>query len=283
VDEGTEALLRMALCDLTGSEAFGAAMERCESLAADSASFPALARATYHLDGLLSYGTARRLPAERLGDLAARLFARSVLHLPAAAVCGDEAANEVRQTLLALHELVQRGGPVVGTSVESYWEALASLAERGATHPGLRGLALVLLELAGRLGPGELADRLRYWLSIAVDATDNARLVAGLFALHRATLVRNPALIAAVTDFLLGLELDQLTPLLPVLRRGLGGLSAAERSYLSETLAGVLGLERGRASRTLALASADRDWLREADQAVGATLDDWKVRYGIGA
>ena len=85
----------------------------------------------------------------------------------------------------------------------------------------------MLLELAGRLRPGELPTRLRYWLSIAADAADNARLVAGLFALHRATLVRNPALIGAVTDFLLGLELDQLTPLLPVLRRGLGGLSRA--------------------------------------------------------
>ena len=108
----------------------------------------------------------------------------------------------------------------------------------------------MLLELAGRLGPGELTERLRYWLSMAADAVDNARLVAGLFALHRATLVRNQAVIGAVTDFLLGLELDQLTPLLPVLRRGLGRLSGPERGYLSETLGSILGLElAGRAGR----------------------------------
>jgi hypothetical protein len=283
VDEGTEALLHMALCDLTDGPAFVSALDRCEALAADSGSFPALARATYHLDGLLGYGSARRLPAERLRELAGRLFARAVLNLPAAAVCGDEAADEVRQTLLALHELVQRGGPVAQRSIDGYWEAVASVAERQATHPGLRGLALVLLELAGRLGPGELTERLRYWLSIAVDATDNARLVAGLFALHRATLVRNQAVIGAVTDFLLGLELDQLTPLLPVLRRGLGKLTGPERGYLSETLAGILGLAQRRASRALALASADLEWLHEADRAVAATLADWKARYGIGA
>jgi len=283
VDDGTDVLLQMALCDLAGSPAFIAALDRCDALAADSGSFPALARATYHLDGLLAYGAARVLPADRLRDLAGRLFARAVLHLPAAAGCGDEAAGEVRQTLLSLHELVQRGRPVVGAAEGSYWEAIAALAERPVTHPGLRGLALVLLELAGRLEPGELTARLRYWLSLAADAVDNARLVAGLFALHRATLVRNPALIGAVTDFLLGLELDQLTPLLPVLRRGLGGLSGAERSYLSETLTRVLGLESGRAGRALALASTDRAWLREADQAVAATLADWKARYGIGA
>jgi hypothetical protein len=283
IDAGTEVLLNMTLCDLAASPAFAAALDRCESLAADSGSFPALARSTYHLDGLLAYGAARKLPAERLRELAGRLFARAVLALPAAAVCGDEAADEVRQTLLALHELVQRGGPVVETVGERYWEAISALAERAATHPGLRGLALVLLELGGRLKPGELADRLRYWLSLAADAVDNARLVAGLFALHRATLVRSPALIGAVTEFLLGLELDQLTPLLPVLRRGLGGLNGPERGYLSETLTGVLGLERRRAGRALALASTDREWLHEADQAVAATLADWKVRYGIGA
>ena len=136
VDEGTEALLRMALCDLAGGPAFTAALARCEALAADSGSFPALARATYHLDGLLAYGAARKLPADRLLDLAGRLFARAVLHLPAAAVCGDEAADEVRQTLLALHELVQRRGPVVGTAEESFWEAVAAVAERQRDAPG---------------------------------------------------------------------------------------------------------------------------------------------------
>ena len=283
VDAGTEALLRMALCDLAAGPAFSAALARCEALAADSGSFPALARATYHLDGLLGYGAARKLPSDQLLELAGRLFARAVLHLPAAAVCGDEASDEVRQTLLALHELVQRRGPVVGAAAESFWAAVGAVAERQASNPALRGLTLVLLELGGRLGPGELADRLRYWLSIAADAGENARLVAGLFALHRATLVRNRALIGAVTAFLLDLELDQLTPLLPVLRRGLGNLGGPERTYLSETLAAVLGLDGESAGRALALASTDREWLHEADRAVAATLVEWKERYGIGA
>jgi hypothetical protein len=141
----------------------------------------------------------------------------------------------------------------------------------------------VLLELGGRLEPGELSDRLRYWLSLAADAADNARLVAGLFALHRATLVRNRVLIGAVTEFLLGLELDQLTPLLPVLRRGLGNLAGPERAYLSETLAAMLGLDGNRAGRALSLASTDREWLYEADRAVAGTIESWKERYGIGA
>jgi hypothetical protein len=141
----------------------------------------------------------------------------------------------------------------------------------------------VLLQLASRLADGELIDRLRYWLSAVTDAADNARLVAGLFALHRATLVRNRQLIRAVTEFLVGLELEQLTPLLPVLRRGLGDLSGPERVYLTETLAAILGLSGTTARRALDITSADRVWLAEADRAVEATLQDWKVRYGIGA
>jgi hypothetical protein len=282
VDDGTGVLLQMALCDLAGGPDFAAALARCEALAADTGSFPALARATYHLDGLLAYGAARTLPAERLLDLAGRLFARAILHLPAAAVCGDDAADDVRKTLLALHELVQRGGPVVGDLRETFWQEVGTVAERPATHPGLRGLTLVLLELGGRLQPGALTDRLRYWLSLTADASDNARMVAGLFALHRATLVRNRAVIGAVTEFLVGLELDQLTPLLPVLRRGLGTLGGPERTYLSETLSAVLGLDGRQAGQALALASTDRLWLQEADRAVATTLESWKDRYGIG-
>jgi hypothetical protein len=283
VDAGTDVLLRLTLCDLAGSAQFGAALDRCEVLAADSGSFPALARATYHLDGLLAYGAARSLPADRLRDLAERLCARAVLQLPAAARCGDEGADEVRAMLLDLHELVQRGSPVVPAGAGAYWEAVSTVADRPATNPSLRGVALALLELGGRLGPNELAGRLRYWLSMAAEAADNARLVAGLFSLHRPTLVRNRAIVRAVTEFLLDLELEQLQPLLPALRRGLGGLKAFERSSLTESLADVLGLERRRTGRMLALASADLEALREADRAVEATLADWKERYGIGA
>jgi hypothetical protein len=278
VDDGTAVLLRMALCDLANS--FPAALERCEALAADSASFVALARATYHLDGLLAYGAARRLPAERLGALAARLFARAVLHLPDAAVCGDDAAAEIEPALTGLHELVRRQSPAAGDAA-AFWDAVEAVAARADSHPGLRGLALVLLELGGRLDRGALAARLRYWLSAAPEAADNARLVAGLFTLHRGTLVRNRALIGAVTDFLAELSIEQLTPLLPVLRRSLGNLSAAERTYLEETLAAILGLRADAADGAPALTPAQTAWLREADAAVAATLADWRERYGI--
>jgi hypothetical protein len=278
IDAGTEVLLRLALCDLV--DALPAALARCEALGADSASFPALARATYHLDGLLSYGAARKLPAVRLGELAARLFARAALHLPAAVRCGDEDAAEVQETLTALHDLVQRRSPAAGDPA-AFWTSVQTVADLPGAHPQLRGLALVLLELNGRLGRDELAARLRFWLSRAAEAVDNARLIAGLFSLHRATLVRNRALVGAVTDFLCTLSIEQLTPLLPVLRRSLGNLSAAERNYLSETLAAVLGVGASEAGRALRITSADLAVLREVDTAVATLLAGWKERYGI--
>jgi hypothetical protein len=278
IDDGTTVLLEMALCDLSG--ALPAALDRCEALAADSGSFPALARATYQLDGLLSYGSARRLPTDRLGDLARRLFTRAVLHLPASVRCGDEAAAEVSGTLTTLYELVRRRSPVAGDP-EPFWDAVRAVAGLPGSHAGLRGLALVLLELGGVLAEGELAQRLRYWLSVTAEAGDNARLVAGLFTLNRGTLLRNRGLIAAVTGFMNALEIEELTPLLPVLRRRLGDLSPAERVYLAETLERVLGLAGGDAARTLGLSSADELLLREADAAVAAVLAEWGSRYGI--
>ena len=275
IDEGTAILLRLALCEL--SAPFPAALVRCEALAADSGSFPALARAAFHLDSLLAYGAARRLPENQLADLAARLFVRASLHLPAAAICADDAAEEVEQTLTPLAELVRRGSRAAAPDV--FWEAIETIAAMEGTHPGLRGLALTLLEVEGRLEAGELARRLRPWFSIG-DAAANARLVAGIFSLHRGTLIRNRTLIAAVTEFLLGLEIDALIPLLPALRRTLGDLSAAERMYLAETLGGVVGVQLSR-TVTLNLSDLERSLVRDADAAVAATLAEWRERYGI--
>ncbi len=278
IDSGTGVLLSLALCELT--DRFGQALERCEALAADSDSFPALARAVYHLDGLLSYGSARRLPVAELTDLAGRLFLRASLHLPAAALGGDDAAEEVRQTLTPLYELVGRTSPVIADP-EPFWSAVETVATMEQSHPSLRGLCLVLLQLGGRLTLEELSARLRYWLSTAAEAAENAKLVAGLFALHRGTLVRNRPLIGAVTDFLLELEIEQLVPLLPTLRRTLGSLSPAERAYLSEALASVLGIGTGEARQALKLAETDQALLREADSTVAQVLAEWRERYGI--
>jgi hypothetical protein len=278
IDGGTQVLLQMALCDLT--ERLSEATARCEALAADSASFPALARATFHLDGLLSYGAARRLPAARLRALAGRLFARAALHLPSAAACGDEAAREIQEALTAVHDLVSRRCAAIEDAAP-FWTSVEAVADLPGTHPHLRGLALVLLEMDGRLGRDQLAGRLRFWLSRGREATDNAKLVAGLFALHRGTLVRNAALIGAVTDFLVSLDVPRLVPLLPVLRRSLGLLSTAERTYLTETLARLLGLSGRETGWAMRLSSTDLAMLREADAAVAQTLATWEERYGI--
>jgi hypothetical protein len=276
IDEGTGVLLQLALCDLP--DPFPAALQRCETLAADSGSFPALARSVYHLDGLLSYGAARQLPREELADLAGRLFVRAMLHLAAAINCADEAAADVEQTLTPLAELVRKGSPTAAPDL--FWETIESVAAIEGCHPSLRGLALTLLEVEGRLPPGELARRLRRWLSVA-DPAANARLVAGVFSLHRGTLIRNRSLLTAVTDFLMELEIEALIPLLPALRRSLGNLSRSERSYLAEALAGVLGLDHA-PPLSLNLSDVERAIVREADSAVAATLAGWKERYGIG-
>jgi hypothetical protein len=277
VDAGVLVLLRAVLCDL--QSAIPNAMQRCETLAADSAGFPALARAAYHVDSLLTFGAARKLPAERLAALGTRLFARAVAHLTSAVQCGDEDAVEVQETLTSLSELARRRTPVAGADL--FWETVEQVSGQKNTHAGLRGLAFVLLELGGRLAPGELARRLRYWLSVSAEADDHARLVAGVFSLHRGTLIRNRSVIGAVTEFMAGLEIEQLVPLLPVLRRSLGNLSNAERAYLAETLDGLLGLRPAESTAVLRLSATDELQLREANQRVTAILEDWKGRYGI--
>jgi hypothetical protein len=278
IDDGTHVLFELALCDL--ADAMAPALDRCDALAADSTSFVALANAAYHLDALLSYGSARRLPIERLTELAVRLYERAVLALTAAVSCGDDEVPSVQARLQELHELVRRGSRAAADP-EAFWTSVERVAEIAGSHPSLRGLALVLLQIDGRLGAEELASRLRYWLSAVDVPTENAQLIAGLFAVHRGTLVRDRSLITAVTDFLLELEIEQLTPLLPVLRRTLGGLSNSERAYLAETLERVLGLEVAESRRVLRLSSTELEELRAADAEVAEVLAGWRERYGI--
>ena len=116
-----------------------------------------------------------KAPLGPLGWLAERLFARAVVLLPAAALCGDAAAAEVEQALTSLHELVQRRGAVAADPA-AFWTAVGRVAEMDGTHPSLRGLALVLLELGGHLEPGDLAARLRFWLSATVEAKDKNQI-----------------------------------------------------------------------------------------------------------
>ena len=89
-------------------------------------------------------------------------------------------------------------------------------------------------------------------------------------------------MVGAVTEFLAGLEVETLIPLLPALRRSLGDLSPAERSYLSETLAKVLGLDHATRLTGPVLNEVDLARLREADALVAVTLAEWRERYGIG-
>lgn len=275
IDEGADVLLQLTLCDLPA--AFAQALRRCETLAADNASFPAIARAAFHLDALLALGTARRLPEQELAGLAARLFVRAALHLPAASQCGDEAALEIEASLIPLAELVRKGSPIAAADL--FWDAVCAVSELDSAHPGLRGLALTLLEIGERLPPGALAHRLqRLLLGASPDA--GARLVAGLFRLRRGTLVRHRALIGAITDFLLSLEIETLLPLLPALRRTLGDLSPAERAYLQETLAAIFGHEEGSAVPAR-VPDALRARLGQADAAVAAVLSMWRDDYGI--
>lgn len=275
IDGATEALLRMALCDLRAP--FETAFARCERLAAGTTSFPPLARAAYHLAALVAYGATRRLPEAQVAELGRRLFDRAALQLPAAAVCGDEDAERVETALLPLFQLARRPGGVDG---DLLWSRVATVSERESAHPRLRGLCLSTLHAEGRLTSLELGEGLRSLLATP-DAAAQAHAVAGVFAVNRAALVRDRGLVAAVTTFLAFLSIERLIPLLPALRRTFGGLAAAERAYLTETLGEVLGRSDGRPAPLPPLSAVAHAHLAELDAEVTAVLAGWEERYGI--
>ena len=159
VDEGRDVLLRLALCDLHGP--FPAALARCEALAADSASFPALARAAFRLDGLLAYGAARRLPVEPLGRSGRAPLRPGRAAPPARRRLRRRGGRGDRADAQA----AGRAGPAPPPGIaepELFWETSPRSQPGPSANPALRGLCLTLLELGGRLESGELARRLRF-------------------------------------------------------------------------------------------------------------------------
>ena len=203
------------LCAIS-CEPFPAALELCESLAADSASFPALARAAYHLDGLLDLRRgAPPARSTRSTSLAQRLFARAVLHL-------SERRSTVATTRVrgrAAGGLAPRAGPPRKLDRRRRGGILG--CRRAGSHAAdLPSSAAGLLPRpAGaerrQRQPASSRRGCAIWLSLRAEAADNARLVAGLLPCTGARSFAIGTLIGAVTEFLSGLAIERLIPLLP--------------------------------------------------------------------
>jgi hypothetical protein len=252
----------------------GAALAACDRHAAGDDDLPSLARATFVLSGLVSFGSSRTradLGDEALRSLCRKTFDRALLRVPAACACGDEAAAAPKRALRTLHE-VALAQPLVDRA--AWFEAARALVDSYAVNPGTSGLAAGLLYLAQVLGEEDVSRIVGQRLSDALEPARAASFLAGFFEVNALSLVKSRAVVGALDAFLQGIDRERFRDTLPVLRRAFGALGATERRYLLENVLGARKIgDKARAAQAVLL-EKDKDKLKAMSEDLAKAMDD---------
>ena len=234
-----------------------------EAAAASAVDVDHLLGAVPPLARVARYGDVRGTPAERVGPVLRGLFARALLALPGACASLDDAAALARAEALAkFHAVVPlvaeaEAGTATGaatgagaaagaeagaeaataTGAEAEWRAvLARLADDGAIHGLVRGLAARLLLEVGALAGAELEGLARRSLSRALPPRDAAAWLEGLLRGSALGVLHQDGLWTALDAWLVGLDAEAFEAQLPLLRRAFAAFTPAERRRMGERL-----------------------------------------------
>nr|WP_245545942.1 DUF5682 family protein [Nocardia higoensis] len=256
----TDALEQALLADLTG--AVPALIGRRAEIAALDHDVTHLLAALPGLIRTLRYGDVRGTDTAALAEVADGLLVRACAGLPGAVTGLDTAAAEQLRALLdAVHLAIHIRDDADATA--TWIDALTRLADRDGVHGALVGRAVRLLTDAGVLASEEAAVRLSAALSVGTTATQKASWVDGFVGGQGLLLVHDRPLLRLIDRWLRGLDEDQFTETLPVLRRTFGTFESGERQAI------------GRAVR-------DSGARAPAPAAAVAVIDDERGRRAMG-
>lgn len=190
---------------------------------------PALARAA-------RYGNVRQTDTSALGVVADGLLVRICAALPATvASLSDEAAAVLVPQLRDVHAAVLLQGEQA-THRELWLEVIGRIASRDDVHGLIGGRLTRLLVDAEVLSRAEGGLRLRRALSVGADPLAKAAWVEGFLAGGALLLIHDPALLAALDEWVSSLGDEAFVELLPLIRRTLGTFSSPERRSIGNQL-----------------------------------------------
>jgi hypothetical protein len=185
----------------------------------------------------LRYGDVRGTDTGALARVVDLLAVRIEAALPAAlGRLDDDAATELRRRVDQVHEATAlRAALPGGEPVRERWLDLLSAVPDRRDVPGLlAGRVVRLLLDAGRLGPEQVADRLRRALSPGTPAPAQGAWVEGVLDGGGLLLAHDPALLGVLDGWVAGLAEDRFADVLPLLRRTFATFAAGERRLIGE-------------------------------------------------
>ncbi|MBK9036571.1 MAG: hypothetical protein IPL61_35865 [Myxococcales bacterium] len=255
------------------AQVVGEALTATERLAATDDDLRSLARAARALAGLVSYGSSRGTAADAsvLGELLDKTFTRAVLRVEGACQGDDAAIAPAREALRILHELALAQRQL---DRELWFTTARALAGGDRIHPTCGGLLAGLLYLGERLTEAEVVALVALRLSNLVDPRAGAAFLEGFLGVNALVLVKNRAIVAALDQFMQGIDGERFRDIVPLLRRAFAGLGATERRYLLEHLLAVRQIGGAATAAAQVLAARDVDKLAEISADLASAMDD---------
>lgn len=192
---------------------------------------------------LLWSGRAHLAGVERgeIEPLIVTAFHRARWLLPSASGRVGDPARALAGALAELQELLL--GPwtrLPGLTVTALADAAETVWNGAGSGALLRGAALGLLAGTGRIDEPGLARALAGWLTGAA-GSDQVLVVQGLVLVRRGALWTSPEVVAALDDWMRGLEEEVFLAQLPEVRLAFLPLSAHEVAALAEALVRRIG------------------------------------------
>ncbi len=248
----TEILDKVVVAEL--DDALGRVLAIVQARAAVASDVIHLAAALPRLARLSRYGDVRGLSAEPVLALFDGIYQRLLVGLPNACTSlDDDAAAAMANALAQVHDAVALLDRADLT--QSWLDAVASLSERDAATPLVRGYAARLAHDKGRVGRDELVRLASRALSRAVPPNEVAAWLEGLLRGGALLLMHAHDLWAVLDGWLAELSNDALDAVLPLLRRAFSSFSGPERRSMGETVRALRGPGRSTsaAQRTVEL------------------------------
>lgn len=248
----TEILDQVVVAEL--DDALGRVLAIVQARAAVASDVIHLAAALPRLARLSRYGDVRGLSAKPVLALFDGIYERVLVGLPNACTSlDDDAATAMANALAQVHDAV---GLLDRSDLSQSWlDALASLCERDAATPLVRGYAARLAHDKGRVGRDDLVRLASRALSRAVPPNEVAAWLEGLLRGGALLLMHAHDLWAVLDGWLAELSNDALDAVLPLLRRAFSSFSGPERRSMGEILRSLRGPGRNisAAQRTVEL------------------------------
>ena len=242
------------------------AFQALQSCMADDIPINEIAKTSTTLSIMLRYGDIRKLDRDVLIPILEQLFLRACLILPTEAFCDANAAIELAEAIIALHNVVENHDFL---DRERWYALLTEVAKRDNLNTKISGLAMAILLETGKISNDELGLEVERRLSKAIPADLGASWFEGLSMKNHYTLIARLGLWEKLQDYISALDEDEFKRALVFLRRAFADFSSNEKHDIAENMAEIWGLNK------IAVSEAMNKDLKEEEVEIISSLDDF--------